>query len=79
MDTLDGKLLDSPHSTALVATNAVASLAATDSARARRFVDELWNASIPSGQYCYYDGMWYPMGLLHCAGEFRIWAPEVER
>jgi oligosaccharide reducing-end xylanase len=77
--TLDGKRIDTPHSTALVATNAVASLAATDSARARRFVDELWKAPIPSGQYRYYDGMWYLMGLLHCAGEFRIWAPEGER
>ncbi|HET9797755.1 MAG TPA: glycosyl hydrolase family 8, partial [Gemmatimonadaceae bacterium] len=77
--TLDGKKLDSPHSTALVATNAVASLAASDTARARRFVEELWNASIPSGQYRYYDGMWYMMGLLHCAGEFRIWTPRGER
>ncbi|HEX7977260.1 MAG TPA: hypothetical protein VF461_01555, partial [Gemmatimonadaceae bacterium] len=67
---------DPPHSTALGATNAVASLAATDTARARRFVDELWKAPIPSGRYRYYDGMWYLMGLLHCAGEFRIWTPE---
>jgi oligosaccharide reducing-end xylanase len=71
----DGTRLDSPHSTALVATNAVASLAASDTARARRFVDALWDAPVPSGQYRYYDGMWYLTGLLHCAGEFRAWTP----
>jgi oligosaccharide reducing-end xylanase len=63
------------HATALVATNAVASLAATDP-RAKKFVEALWNAPIPSGQYRYYDGMWYLMGLLHCSGEYRIWPPK---
>ena len=73
--TLDGTTqLDPSHSTALVATNAVAGLAATNP-RAARFVDELWKASIPSGQYRYYDGLWYLMGLLHCSGEYRIWTP----
>ena len=62
--------------TALVATNAVASLAATDRERAAKFVEALWKAEIPSGRYRYYDGMWYLMGLLHCSGEFRIWEPK---
>jgi oligosaccharide reducing-end xylanase len=73
--TLDGTRIGDAHSTALVATNAVASLAATDRARAREFVAALWNAPIPSGRYRYYDGMWYLMGLMHCAGAFRIWVP----
>ena len=74
--TLDGGTqLEANHSTALVATNAVASLAATHP-RASKFVDALWNASIPSGRYRYYDGMWYLMGLLHCSGEYRIWTPK---
>jgi oligosaccharide reducing-end xylanase len=64
------------HSTALVATNAVASLAATDSARAAKFVDALWKAEIPKGQYRYYDGMWYLMGLMHCSGQYRVWTPK---
>lgn len=72
---LDGTRRDAAHSTALVAANAVASLAATDAARGRRFVDALWDTPIPTGQYRYYDGMWYLMALLHCAGEFRIWTP----
>ena len=55
--------------------NAVASLAATQP-RARQFVEELWNAPIPTGQSRYYDGMLYLLALLHCGGEFRIWAPK---
>ena len=81
--TLDGKPPGSnPHRThedhpaGLVGTNAVASLAATDSKRAREFVEALWNTPIPSGQGRYYDGMLYLMSLLHCSGEFRIWAPK---
>ena len=63
------------HATGLVATNAVASLAATDHVRARQFVDALWRADIPSGQARYYDGMLYLLSLLHLSGEFRIWSP----
>jgi oligosaccharide reducing-end xylanase len=54
--------------------NAVASLAATQT-RARSFVEELWRTRVPTGQYRYYDGMLYLLGLLHCSGEFRIWPP----
>jgi endo-1,4-beta-D-glucanase Y len=73
--TLDGLAeLETNHSPALVATNAVASLAATHP-RAARFVDALWNAEIPAGQYRYYDGLWHLMGLMHCSGDYRIWTP----
>jgi endo-1,4-beta-D-glucanase Y/Tol biopolymer transport system component len=73
--TLDGKTeLETSHSPALVATNAVASLAATH-ARAARFVEALWNTDVPAGRYRYYDGLWYLMGLLHCSGQYRIWTP----
>jgi oligosaccharide reducing-end xylanase len=72
--TLDGKPISSKHSTGLVATNAVASLAATNP-RARDFVAALWDAPIPSGQLRYYDGMLYMLSLLHCSGRFRIWTP----
>lgn len=81
--TLDGKPLGStPHLThedhpaGLVGTNAVASLAATDRARAKEFVEALWKMPVPSGQYRYYDGMLYMMSLMHCGGEFRIWMPK---
>ena len=71
--SLDGKQLGDEHNIGLVATNATAGLAATDQERAQRFVDELWNAPIPTGQWRYYDGMLYMMALLHCGGEFRVW------
>jgi len=76
MYALDGKPLGGSHSTALVATNAVASLAAKNRERAAKFVEALWKAEPPSGRYRYYDGMWYLMGLMHCAGEFRVWPPK---
>lgn len=72
--TLSGEPRGSEHNLGLVAMNAVASLAATDP-RARRFVEELWNAEPPSGSYRYYDGMLYLLALLHCSGEFKIWKP----
>jgi endo-1,4-beta-D-glucanase Y len=70
--TLDGKQFGDDHSTGLVATNAAASLAATNP-RAQKFVEALWNTPIPSGQYRYYDGMLYLLSMLHCSGDFRIW------
>ncbi len=70
--TLDGKMIDGHHATGLVATNAAASLAATD-ARAKNFVRALWDAPVPSGRQRYYDGMLYLLNLLHCSGRFRIW------
>jgi len=81
--TLDGKsmgatpgLTHEDHPTGLAGTNAVASLAATDRARAKLFTEALWNLPIPSGQNRYYDGMLYLMSLMHVRGEFRIWAPK---
>jgi oligosaccharide reducing-end xylanase len=72
--TLSGTPLSNNHSTSLVSTNAVASLAATHP-RWTAFVDELWNAQTPAGQWRYYGGCLYLMSLLHVSGEFRIWPP----
>ena len=72
--TLDGKELEAIHAPGLVASNAVASLAATN-AHAADFVKALWDAPIPSGQLRYYDGMLYLLSMLHCSGEFRILGP----
>ena len=73
---LDGTPLSKAHSTGLVSTNAAASLAATNDQRARKFVEALWDADIPSGRNRYYDGLLYFMSLLHCSGQFRIWVPQ---
>jgi len=73
---LDGTPLGkAPHPAGLMGTNAVASLAATNESRARKFVEALWNEEIPTGRYRYYDGLLYFMSLLHCSGQFRIWTP----
>ncbi|MGA8042477.1 MAG: glycosyl hydrolase family 8, partial [Terracidiphilus sp.] len=81
--TLDGKdmgatpgLTHEDHPAGLAGTNAVAGLAATDRARARRFTEALWNTPIPAGRNRYYDGMLYLMSLMHLGGEFRIWGPQ---
>ena len=73
--TLDGTQFGGDHTTGLVAMNAVAGLAATNS-RAQKFVEALWNAPVPTGQWRYYDGMLYLLALLHCSGEFRVWLPK---
>jgi oligosaccharide reducing-end xylanase len=81
--SLDGKdlgptpgLTHEDHPAGLVGTNAVAGLAATDKAEAKKFTEALWNTPVPSGQYRYYDGMLYMMSLMHASGEFRIWMPK---
>jgi oligosaccharide reducing-end xylanase len=72
--TLDGRQLDDRHAQGLVAVNAVASLAATNS-RSKEFVEALWNLPVPDGIERYYEGLLYMMALLHCSGEFQIWSP----
>jgi oligosaccharide reducing-end xylanase len=80
--TLDGKdvgatpgLTHEDHPAGLAGTNAVAGLASTDKALAKKFTEALWNTPVPSGENRYYDGMLYLMSLMHVGGEFRIWMP----
>ena len=70
--TLDGKPLSTRHSTGMLAAATVGSLAATEGATEKAFVEELWNTPIPSGEQRYFDGMLYLMSMLHCSGNFRI-------
>lgn len=63
------------RSTGHVAMNAAATLASTLPGR-MKFVQDLWNAQVPSGQWRYYDGMLYMFGLLHASGQYRIWSPK---
>ena len=70
--TLDGKELSEAHSTGLVAMNAAACLASTYEHR-KDFVDELWNTSIPIGEYRYYDSVLYMLGILQVSGNFKIY------
>jgi oligosaccharide reducing-end xylanase len=70
--TLDGKPLSSTHSSGMVATTAVGSIASPDSPESKAFVDALWTMPVPTGEYRYYDGMLYLMSMMHVSGEFRI-------
>jgi oligosaccharide reducing-end xylanase len=81
--SLDGRdlgatpgLTHEEHPAGLAGANAVAGLAATNSARAKQFTEASWKTPIPSGQNRYYDGMLYLMSLMHASGEFRIWSPK---
>ena len=76
MADLDLAKLYDRHAQGLVAVNADASLAATDSPRAKKFVEALWNTPTPDGLERYYEGLLYLMALLHCSGEFKIWSPK---
>jgi endo-1,4-beta-D-glucanase Y len=73
--TLDGsKKLGSSHSPGLVAMNAVAALASTLALK-KEFVQELWDLPVPDGEYRYYDGVLYMLGLLQVSGNFRMFEP----
>ncbi len=76
--TLDGREVEGnnhAHSPGLVACNAVASLAASDKV-AWDFLEEFWNTGLTGGQYRYYDGCLYMLGLLHCTGNFKIYTSD---
>lgn len=70
--TLQGENFNMDHSTGLVAMNAVACLA-SDIKERKLFLEELWNVAIPNGDYRYYDGMLYMLGMLQLSGNFRIY------
>ena len=72
--TLDGNPEVGHRSSGLMATNAVAALAA-DREIGEPFVQALWEASVPTGQYRYYDGLLMMLGLLQVSGNFRIYEP----
>jgi oligosaccharide reducing-end xylanase len=73
--TLEGEPLSEDTSVGLTAAAAVAGLAA-DPELARPFVEQLWNAPVPSGVYRYYNGMLYMLGLLQAGGRFEIIEPQ---
>jgi len=74
--TLNGDQTEARHAHGLIATNAVASLAATNPI-AQDYVKALWNSPIPVIPVeKYYDGMLYMMSLLHCSGRYRIYPPK---
>ena len=70
--TLDGQPLSTRHSTGMLATAAVGSLAATPGRISNAFLQALWETPVPAGEQRYFDGMLYLMSMMHLSGEFRI-------
>jgi oligosaccharide reducing-end xylanase len=70
--SLDGQPLSTSRSTALIASNGVASLAATHP-RGREFVPAAWALEPPRGRWRYYDGLLQMLAMLHGSGRFRAW------
>ena len=70
--SLSGSQLSGDHSPGLVAMNAVGALVASKQ-QAWDFVKNLWDITPTSGQYRYYDGCLYVMGLINVAGKYQIW------
>ena len=70
--TLSGTLLTAGHPAGLVGMNATLGFA-LPSADGAHFVQALWDVAIPTGQYRYYSGMLYMLGLLHVSGKFRLY------
>jgi oligosaccharide reducing-end xylanase len=71
---IDGTPLTSERSSGLIATNAVAALAA-DPEKGKPFVQAFWDQPVPTGKYRYYDGMLTMLALLQLSGNFRIYEP----
>jgi len=72
--SLEGRPLTAERSLGLAAMAAVAGQGA-DLALARPFVQQLWDAPPPSGQWRYYDGLLYFLGLLQTGGRFHVFPP----
>ncbi|MFT3831036.1 MAG: glycosyl hydrolase family 8 [Opitutaceae bacterium] len=72
--TLEGGAVSTDESLGLLAMAAVAGLAA-DPERARPFVERLWAAPLPEGQWRYYNGLLYFLAVLEAGGRFRVHAP----
>ena len=56
-----------------MATNAVATLASTDTSTATKYFNEFWGTSQPTGEWRYYDGCLYMLAMLHTTGNFKLY------
>ncbi|MFC6332958.1 glycosyl hydrolase family 8 [Paenibacillus septentrionalis] len=74
--TIEGEPFEekSLHPVGLLATNAQASLAASDQETAKAAVDLLWNTPVRTGERRYYDNCLYIFAILALSGNYRIYA-----
>jgi len=71
---LDGTVKAAHDSPAkgLVSQNAMVAFAVPP-ADGQQFLQDMWDLSIPTGQYRYYDGVLYLLAYLHLSGEFKLY------
>jgi oligosaccharide reducing-end xylanase len=71
---IDGTVINQPalHPVAIVATNAMASLAAKG-VYAKECVELFWNTPLRAGERRYYDNFLYLFSFLALSGNYRIW------
>lgn len=74
--TVEGEPFEekSLHPVGLIATNAMASLAA-DGPYAKSTVEQFWNTPVRTGERRYYDNCLYLFAMLALSGNFKIWMP----
>jgi oligosaccharide reducing-end xylanase len=63
------------HPVGLLATNAMASLAADD-IEGKKWVELLWNTPVRTGVRRYYDNCLYFFSILALSGTYKIWMPK---
>jgi oligosaccharide reducing-end xylanase len=63
------------HPVGLLATNAMASLAADDT-EGEKWVELLWNTPVRTGVRRYYDNCLYFFSILALSGNYKIWMPK---
>ena len=61
------------HPVAIIATNAVVSLAAKRMDNIKECVDLFWETPLRKGNRRYYDNCLYLFALLSLSGRYRIW------
>lgn len=71
---LNGQNVDNSISPGLYAMNALCSLA-SNLTISYDFIDALYNTTLPTGQYRYYDGILYVEAWLHLSGNYKALAP----
>lgn len=70
----DGTPATTNTASGLISMNGAGTLASSETA-AWTYLDALYNQSIPTGTYRYYDGMLYLLSMLHASGNFKIYKP----
>lgn len=73
--TIEGEPFEekSLHPVGLLATNAQASLAASNEATSKAAVELLWNTPVRTGERRYYDNCLYMFAILALSGNYRIY------